>query len=408
MTREAWKTAAFGAVAMTLVTVAAVIEPESRTPAILSDQGEAFYPAFTDAQSPRAIEVVDYDEATATARPFKVLFQKGRWIIASNYNYPVDIGDRLSKTAAALMDMKKDLVRSDSTRDHAQYGVIDPLDQKASSLAGRGKRVTLRDARGAVLADFIMGKPVEGKQGFRFVRLPGEKRTYAVKTEAEPSAEFAEWVNAGLLRIAQASIRKVTVNSYSIDERMGRIMNAETAVLTHEKDTWKLAGAEKFNQAAVTQMSAALDQLKIVDVRPKPPSLAQDLKSGQIRLSLEAQVSLRQRGYFLTPQGRLLANQGEMTVETTNGVVYTLRFGEIATAEGTAPDAAAAAKQKGEARHLFVTVGFDPVRAEAYKGDAEAGKRAAQDLTNRFADWYYVIGGADFRKLCLTRKDLVR
>jgi hypothetical protein len=408
MTREAWKTSAFGIAAAALATIAALVEPESRTPAILSDQGEAFYPNFTDAQAPRAIEVVGYDEATATARPFKVLFQKGRWIIASNFNYPVDIGDRLSKTAAALMDMKKDVVRSDSVQDHAACGVVDPLDQKTASLTGRGKRVTLRDARGAVLADYILGKAVDGKPGFRFVRLPGEKRTYAVRTEAEPSAEFADWVNAGLLRIASASIRKVTVNSYSIDERLGRVMNAETAVLTHEKDAWKLTGAEKFNQAAVTGMAAALDQLKIVDVRPKPPSLAQDLKSGQIRLSLEAQVSLRQRGYFLTPQGRLLANQGEMTVETANGLVYTLRFGEIATAEGAAPDPAAAARQKGEVRHLFVTVGFDPIRAEAYKGDAEAGKRSAQDLTNRFADWYYVISGDDFKKLCLTRRDLVR
>jgi hypothetical protein len=32
----------------------------------MSDQGEAFYPNFTDAQAPRTIEVVDYDEATAT------------------------------------------------------------------------------------------------------------------------------------------------------------------------------------------------------------------------------------------------------------------------------------------------------------------------------------------------------
>ena len=58
----------------------------------------------------------------------------------------MDVGDRLVKTAAALMDVKKDQVRSDSPLDHARYGVIDPLDQKVAGLAGRGKRVTLRDA----------------------------------------------------------------------------------------------------------------------------------------------------------------------------------------------------------------------------------------------------------------------
>lgn len=400
--RESVKTGLFLASAAALAIVAAVVEPESRTPQILGDQGEAFYPKFTDPQAPRSVEVVDYDEATATARPFKVAFQKGRWSVVSNYNYPVDIGDRLAKTAAALLDLRKDVVRSDAIQDHAQYGVVDPMDQKVAGLAGRGKRVTLKDARGDTLADFILGKPVDGKPGYRYVRLPGQKRTYAVKTDADPSAQFADWVNSGLLRVASSSIRKVTINSYTIDEAFGRIVNAENTVLTHDNDQWKMAGAEKLNQEAVAAMSAALDQLKVVDARPKPPSLAADLKAGQVRLSLEAQVSLRQKGYFLTPNGRLLATEGEMTVETANGLVYALRFGEIAAPEGGAPAA------KGEARYLFATVNFDPVRAEAYKGDRVAGERAARDLTNRFADWYYVIGGADFKKLRLRRKDLAR
>ncbi len=58
---------------------------------------------------------------------------------------------------------------------------------------------------------------MEGKAGYSYVRVPGQKRTYAVKTDADPSAHFADWVNAGLLRIASASIRKVTINRYNID-----------------------------------------------------------------------------------------------------------------------------------------------------------------------------------------------
>ena len=46
----------------------------------------------------KSIEVVDYDESTATARPLKVEFRKSRWVIASNNDYPIDIGDRLVKT----------------------------------------------------------------------------------------------------------------------------------------------------------------------------------------------------------------------------------------------------------------------------------------------------------------------
>jgi hypothetical protein len=370
--RESIKTAAFVAAALALGIAAAVVQPESATPSFFRDQGAAFYPKFTDPQAARTIEVVDYDESTATATPLKVQFDRGHWVIASHYDYLVEIGDRLAKTAASLLDLKKDIVRSDSVQDHALLGVIDPLDAKAG-LAGRGKRVTLRDAHGQVLADYILGKPAQGKSGYRYLRVPGEKRTYAVKTDADPSARFADWVNAGVLRIAGGSIRKITVNHYNIDTAAGRLSNAVRTALTPENAQWK-------------PMVATLDGLKIVDVRPKPPSLAQGLRSGQLELSLETAVSLRQKGYFLSPDGRLFATEGDMTVETANGVLYSLRFGDVA---GTG----------GDNRNLFVTASFDPARAGSYGGDAGAGERQAKELNARFAGWYYVISGKDFQKL---------
>jgi hypothetical protein len=392
---ETVKTAALAGAALVLAISAAVIEPEARVPAIMSDQGEAFFPNFTDAQAPRTIEVVDYDDATATALPLKVQFQQGKWVIASHYNYRVDIGDRLAKTAAALMYLKKDMVRSDAPLDHAKYGVVDPLDEKASGLTGRGKRVTLRDANGGILADYILGKPVEGKAGYRYVRVPGQKRTYAVKTDADPSARFADWVNAGLLRIASAAIRKVTINRYNIDPA-GHMSNAETTVLTEDKGEWKAAAGEKLNLPAVHTMAAALDGLKIVDVRPKPPGLAAGLRHEELQLTLETALSLQKAGYFFTPQGRVYSSEGDMTVETNNGLMYSLRFGGVSagdTKSGTPSDN----------RNLFVMVHFDPAKAAAYGGDAGAGERTARELNDRFADWYYVIGGKDFQNLRLGR-----
>jgi hypothetical protein len=399
--RETAKTAFFAGAAVVLAVAAAVVQPESATPEILSDQGQMFYTKFTDPQAPRTIEVIDYDEATATARPFKAQFERNRWVIASHNNYPVDVGDQLARTAAALIDLRKDAVRSDSPQDHAGLGVVDPLDQRSAGLSGRGKRVTLRDARGDVLADFIFGKPVEGKAGYRYVRVPGQKRTYTVKTDADPSARFADWVDASLLRIAAASIRKVTVNSYLLDEAMGRLLNAETLVLTREGGQWKSAGGETLNTGAVNAMASALDGLQIVDVRPKPPGLAGDLRKGEMELSLETAISLRQKGFFLLPNGRILANAGEMVVETADGLAYNLRFGEIAAGEakGGAGD---------EGRHLFVTVSHDVARAASYGGNAAEGERRAKALNSRFADWYYIISGTDFQKLRLKRSDAVR
>ena len=404
MKRETLKTSGFACAALILAVAAAWVAPERHVPKILSDQGELFYPNFTNPSAAKTIEVVDYDEATATARPFQVDLQRGRWVIPTHHNYPVDVSDRLLKTAAALVELRKDVVVSDSAQDHSKHAVVDPLESKNTNLAGRGKRVTLRDLRKDILADFIFGKPVEGKPGFRYVRVPGQKRTYAVKTDADPSARFTDWVRADLLRIPSASIRRVVINSYSIDERMGRLANLESLTLTQENSQWKADGAERINTSAVATMAATLDRLKIVDVRPKPPALAEDLRSGTIRLTLDAAMSLRQRGFVLSPNGRLLANEGEMVVETSAGLVYGLRFGEVATSGADTKPAAGA----GENRYLLVTVNFDPARAAKWGEGSSTGAGIAKDLTNRYADWYYVISNADFQKLRLKRQDVIR
>ena len=394
------------------------VEPDSTVPTVLSDQGQPFFPGFKDALSCKALEVIAYDETTATAKPFKVEFRGKRWSLPSHLNYPADAQDRLSKTAAALMDLRKDMVRSDSAADHAELGVVDPLDTKVSSLAGRGKRVTFRDGEGKMLADFILGKTVDGKAGYRYIRIPGEKRTYAVKTDAEPSANFEDWIETDLLKLSASEVRKVTVNNYSINEQMGTLDNMERTILSKEKDKWRANGAG-VRQAAVDGLLSALDNLRIVNVAQKPAALTQDLKTVDgITMSMDSVLSLRQKGFFVTPNGQLLSNEGEVVVETDKGLVYTLRFGEIAPGEAGAVQAGPKAGESDavrtqERRYLFITVRYDEEKARLYNdGDAskigDRGQRLARELTNRFADWYYVISGGDFTKLRPKAKELVK
>jgi hypothetical protein len=398
--RESVRTSAFLAGAALLVFAAVRFEPERATARILDDQGQEFYPQFQDAAAVRTIEVIEYDEATATARPFQIEQRKGRWILPSHHDFPVEAGDRLQKTSAALIGLKKDQTATDSVAEHSRFGVVDPMDQRAAGLTGRGKRVTLRNERKEVLADFILGKPLEGKPGFRYARVPGQKRVYAVKTDADPSARFSDWMNSAVVRIPVAQMRRIVVNSYSIDESAGMLRDLESLNLVRENDAWKVPSGEITNLPAVQRMAATLENLRIVDVKPKPPQLANALRSAQWELTLEATLSLRQRGFFLSPTGRLLSNEGEMSVETVNGLVYTLRFGEVATTPGET-------KPSGD-RFLLLNVLFDEKRAARYGGDAAAGERLAKDLTNRFADWYYVISGAEFQQLRLKRKDVAR
>lgn len=399
--KQAAITMAFVAAALGLTLAAISIEPEARRPSVFSDQGEEFFPAFRDVLAVKALEVVDYDETDAVARPLKVEFRKGKWVLPSHYDYPAEARDRLAKTAGALADLKKDIVASDRVEDHGKFGVIDPLDTKISSFTGRGKHVTLRDGSGAVLVDVILGNLVKERPGYRYLRVPNQKRVYAVKTDADPSARFEDWADGSILRISPAQIRAINVLNYSISESTGQLVNPQRIALRRSGEQWTLEGGGVPKGSTVQSLLAALANLRIAGARPKPPELARQLRERSgLDMNLEVVLSLRQRGYYLTPDGRLLANDGETQVEAENGVAYTLRFGEIAAAEGAPkPEVKDPAKAAQEGRFLFITASYDAARAERYGSTGGNGQAVADAARARFADWYYVIAGSDFARL---------
>src|SRR5438046_2901355 len=192
---ELLKTLTFIAVALVLTGAAFVTTRDrSQRNARFDDQGQAFFPEFTDPLACTDLEVVSFDPSTATATRFRVMWKDKKWVIPSHYDYPADARDRLSKTAAAVTDLTKDTIRSDDVRDQEAMGVIDPLDAKTRTLQGRGKRVTLRDATEKVLADFIIGNEIKGTErkdsagaAQRYVRVPDQKRTYGVNVKADLS-----------------------------------------------------------------------------------------------------------------------------------------------------------------------------------------------------------------------------
>ena len=249
--------------------VAARVQPENYQASFFSDQGEGLFPVLTDVSAVQAIEVVDYNADQAVARPLKVELRKGRWLLSSHGDYPAEARDRLAQTAGALVGLNKDAVASDRWDDQAQYGVIDPLDQKNASLTGRGKRVTLLDARGGKLAEVILGGVATGKPGFRYARLPGQKRIYLVKTDADPSARFEDWVEADLLKVDVSGITKLTVNSYVIDELNGTLGNLRRRVMVPNGENW---------DAAARTAAQTLAGLRVTGARAKPKMLA-DRKS---------------------------------------------------------------------------------------------------------------------------------
>lgn len=390
----------FLAGAAVLTAAAVIVDPGARTPDVFDDQGELFFPEFTDPQAPKAIEIIDYDADTATATPLKVEFRDDKWVLPSHNDYPADAEQRLADTAGAVIELKKDIVVSERVEDQATYGVVDPLDESAGSLEGRGKRVTLKDGDDAVLADFIFGETVPDKPGYRYVRMPGQRKTYAVQTDVDPSAEFQDWIETDLLKLTSGDVVRIAINRYRVDERMRMLVPGEQFTVTKRDDKWRLSGGGTPDATKMSDLTSAIDSLKIVDVQPKPEILTADLKArGQIRPSMQAAMLLQEKGFYLGGAGAIFGNEGEIIVDAKTGVRYTLRFGEIAST-GVKAD------EEGESRYLLIAVAFSEARAKEHDGDVEKGRELYQELNNRFADWYYVISGGEFNKLMVTRNGL--
>jgi Domain of unknown function (DUF4340) len=387
---ELYKTLTFVAVALILTGAAFVsTRDRSKTSEDFDDQGKPFFEDFKDALACTDLEVVEFEPSTATATRFRVMFKDKKWVIPSTYNYAADAKDRLAKTSAALMDLTKDTIRSDSSEAQESMGVVDPLDAKASSLEGRGKRITLRDASEKVLADIIIGSEIKNPQrkeagAMHYVRLPGQKRIYGVNIKAEPSTRFADWIETNLLKVEANKIRRVVFDNYRLKEdatQRGLVLErGEKSTISRKDGTgpWvmdELPGGQELVEDKLRALTDALGDLKIVGVRPKPPGLKK-LDQEDLKLNQMVALSLQSKGFFLTRQG-LFSDQGDVLVSTDEGVVYTLRYGNPIFAEGddlivgqaddaekkdepAKKDAAKKAKTTQENRFLMVTVSFDP------------------------------------------------
>jgi hypothetical protein len=453
-------------IAAALGAAAWMLRPAGVTDAMFSDVGEVIAPGFTDPLAARSLEVVSYDEATASFRAFKVEFDGSRWVIPSHHNYPADAAEKVADAASALVGLRKERVVSDSASDHEALGVLAPDDDTAP-LTGRGTRVTVRDGAGGALVSVILGGSPEGAGwGQRYVREEGKSRVYLTTIAAPISTAFADWIQTDLLQLAGAQIDRVSIDRYQIDETQGVTQGVER--LTVERDPYPAPGApawtlrdgeggplaegERVDDAKVQGVLEALRGLRIVGVRPKPENLANALAGAatDARIGAADVLSLQARGFYLNQNGQLLANEGQATASTNEGVVYTLWFGEIAPGEGDAltigvspeeeASAAGASSAGGESRYLVVTVSFDesavpappePAPVDQAPDDEErarrqaawtaheallaqrterinAGREKAKALAARFSGWYYVIDGSTYDELRPSREDLVR
>jgi hypothetical protein len=386
---ENFKTTLFSLTAILVaLTAYLVTRPVTAPGTQQQNAGALLYPEFKDPLAVGALEIFSFDRESATPKDFKVALVNGNWVIPSHENYPTDAEKQLPEAAGSLLDLKILEVKTADAAEHEQYGVLDPDPTKneiKSTSEGVGTKVVLDDKSGRNVMRLIIGKEDPTQPGVRFVRRAGQAEVYATKIDTSKlSTKFEDWIEPDLLKVNAWDIASVDLETYSVDEAAGGIIDGDVIRLTYDdaatENKWTLANAqagEEVDPARLDAMRDALDDLRIVDVRRKPAGLSAELKTKEgMTLDRDAMLSLQSKGFFITRDGELVSNEGEMVVGTKEGIEYGLRFGEIAT-DSTAPSAGAAGEaEKGQNRYVFITAQFNKDRIEPPLLQALPGEEA--------------------------------
>ena len=295
---------------------------------------------------------------------------------------------------------------------------------------GRGTRVTVKDANDEALADLIVGRPVEGRPGLRFVRAPDQKRVYTARFEAGISTRFEDWIEKNLLEVERDQVVHIVLNEYQVDEMTRRASRPRAFTVDKVDDTtWSGSPVPSGQEVDFVQMNllvGAIMNLEIAGVRPKPEGMTGNLRDAAMAGSISRTdiTDLVNKGFYPTADGGLLSNEGELLVRTTEGVLYTLRFGEIVYGRGDAVvlgDETSDDEETGpgENRYVFITAEFDeaalpePPASDAdahasWERRVEEGREKADRLATRFASWYYVVSAGSYDRIHKPREDFLK
>lgn len=370
------KTITFVAAAALVTLLALVFRPTTFAPPGLN-VGQRLLEA-ADPTAADALEIVRFDAQTNEPVRLEVERDGDHWVIASHNDYPADAKDaqdRIRDVALKLMDTDILNVATELASDHALLGVIDPTSDQAKEANAEdiGLLVALADGGGSSLAKLVVGKTVQNDESQRFVRKAGESEVYVAKIDVDKlSSKFEDWIEPNLLDVNSGSVKGVTIKDYNFDVRLGRTPDGRVGYdLDYDPrmevkvdydsagSSWKLAELleargerlvpsqltddEELDKEKLDDLKRAIDDLKIVNVESKPKDLVEGVKSEQDLLSdPKIGPSLSEKGYYPVRKGsdlELLSSNGEVRVQTDDGIEYILRFGRTAGVEEGAEDA---------------------------------------------------------------------
>jgi len=505
---ESIRTLIFVAVGSVVALGAFVTKPRiGRDVGIETDPtGKPLFPDFKDPSVAKSLEIKQFDETLAKPTEFLVTKQaNGIWTIPSHGGYPADAESQLKAVAETFADLKILGVAAKDNKEHDLYGVNDP-DKVDVGTKGVGTLVAMQDDKGNDLLRMIVGKEVAGATNQRFVRKPSEDWVYVTSIDmSKLPTDFEKWIEKDLLKMSTFDVSRVVLKDYLLlptqrgsmvlQHRMDATLSYDSA---RNPDQWKLEDMqvysngrnpvpsmlgplEELNKTKLDELRNAFNDLKIVDVARKPAGLGNSLAVSADKLPQDQAMELADYGFYPNPRSDgtldIYGANGELMVDTKDGVEYVLRFGNIKTQVSSPSttkkddkgkkDKSAADDEVKVQRYLFVVTQLapsvltppqlepepagpepakdekkdgekkdeakiggdkkddapivDPQQAErerikkenerkmnAYRDQKKKAEDRVKELNGRFANWYYVVSEDVYKKLRLTRSDIVK
>lgn len=357
-----------------------------------------FGPPITDAseaialaRSVRGLTIQRYDHEMALLHRFEVAYDDDRgWIIPSHHGYPADGGDRVGRTAGSVLGIERRAearVTSDP-RDHAALGVLNPDDEQAPFGSPRGRRVTLTGSDGAVILDLIIGKRVDDRSGWRYLRLANDDAVYQAQIEPDLSTRFTDYVEQDLLQVARNEVSRVVLDPHRVDLQASSVHTPPTLELRRQggSSMWtspQAPGGHSVDSDAMRKLLDGITRVRLQGVRPLQPLTRQ---------------RMQRFGFFTDDGATIYGYEGGVQVQARSGLRYSLYFGERAPDDGIALTAGLEEEETtmeetapGSNRFMIVLVDYDQeadriLRERIDEARDQAEDQDQADLEQQLAD----------------------
>ena len=415
-------------------------------------------------KSVRGLSIVKYDQDRNT---FDEIVMENSlvngWQIPSKFDYPVDSAEKLVYTASSLSGLIVLAIASEDPTDEETYGVVEPAAGLKAGQEGVGVKVSLKDRSKQEIASVIIGKEVKDQPNNRFVRIPGQRFIYIC--EYDPSilkTDFFSWINPKVLNWSgQWTVSKLAIDNYSSTKSpILEVKQSYQAGLALEQNQWttlSFVDAENkdakpnLNVAELERIRLALENFEIQDVVRKSPGLAKSLKERTgIPVTFAVMSNIEKLGFFVDEKSKKELGAGGALSFTSNvGIRYRMLFGALLTASVTGkpndqrcvmvsadvdeskfpmpvnPDDAR--KQGGEKKNDPPKpngMGCEPgdlqdddderearrqyqIKLEERNEKIAEAKKVADQINNRFANWFYIIDNKLYQALMPPKAEIV-